>query len=295
MAKAQHRYKITQSVQQILNNQNTSHRRFGFFAARQKAMRVGRLIAPILAPFRFAIDFRDPRHCRIKNDQLILIVRDALQANRLKNLLPRITKRVLRANLGLTKVEVHIVPRRLETNVPTPHPNPLLGTTLQGALAAKRTAQRMKSPELKEIFRELAKVLTPKGSTTQTVLNEILREERRHLTHYTAIQKQLKALRQNDTLRFILPTPELVAKDPALGPVRRRLMKKIREKKAQQRNLTRYKTRLIHRLHLLMQARVSLNAKKETADSIIDRLFLPNTAKRLFRDFEILNQRYQIL
>ena len=108
MAKPQYRYKETMSLSRLLSGESNDHRRFSFFQEYARSREAAAVIGPLLKAWRIAIDFSDPKHCRLQGKKLILTVRDAGQENRLRQLTTRMKKALDQKGIEVDVIDIHL-------------------------------------------------------------------------------------------------------------------------------------------------------------------------------------------
>ena len=141
------------------------------------AKRAGSIVGNVLRPFRMNIDFQDPAYCRIHGHTLTILVENAGQQNRVRQLTPRLCAAVAAGGLPITEVEVRIIAKQ-----PLPNLNLALPTTprqpsAMGAAAITNVLNEIEDPSLKETMARLRDALTPETTTRQQVLEEKLASE----------------------------------------------------------------------------------------------------------------------
>ena len=158
MAKPQYRYKETMSLSRLLSGESNDHRRFSFFQEYARSREAAAVIGPLLKAWRIAIDFSDPKHCRLQGKKLILTVRDAGQENRLRQLTTRMKKALDQKGIEVDVIDIHLVP--VPFALPKLPPAPLVERreTLEGAFSVARCADRVDDPALKATLKRLEDV-----------------------------------------------------------------------------------------------------------------------------------------
>ncbi|EJW98322.1 hypothetical protein EVA_13571, partial [gut metagenome] len=197
------------------------------------AARAGAVIAPVLKPFHFNIDFTDPAHCRIEGDTLILLVSSAIQENRLRQLQKRIKTALAVAGLPLTSIAIHIIPPSVETEygqLELPHCE--RPSSASGAAAIDRTLSFIEDPALKDTLGRLRDTLAPATPTGSSALEAKLAQESLTLAMRRRELSILEGDLQYGLQAISIPTEEEAAEFPPLAGARARLLAKHAQQSA---------------------------------------------------------------
>ena len=278
MAKTQFRYRKAVPVGELFNAPQ-DHRRFAFFGEWRESERAAAVLGPYLKKqARLAIDFSEPRHCRVHEGKLTLIVKDALQANRLKQLKPRILNRLEEEEIFVSSLDVKVLPTSdVERNFDRPVELPRIERrkSFAGAMSAARHAARAHTPEMKALLTELSKALMPAQGAAAAIAEEIEREERRTVDALLALQTKEADDTELDHLKLLLPSAEKAAQDDALEGVRRRLLERIRAYEAKRDDTLAQTARLQARLRELIDMKARVREHPDEAATLARELFSP--------------------
>ena len=212
------------------------------------AERAGKALAPVLKPFRLAIDFSDPAYCRIEGQTLVLLTESAVQQNRLRQLTQRLTAALVAEGLPFTAVEVRIIAR-------TPDPEPLViassgprPKSAIGAAAVGAMLTEFENDKLRATMEKLRAALSPDEEDLRTSLEnrlcketmELIEERRKLDTHAADLRYGINA---SD-----IPTEEEAQDYPRLEAERERklalLLRQEDELRITERRLARIDIRL---------------------------------------------------
>ena len=274
MAKPQYRYKETMSLSRLLSGESNDHRRFSFFQEYARSREAAAVIGPLLKAWRIAIDFSDPKHCRLQGKKLILTVRDAGQENRLRQLTTRMKKA-----LDQKGIEVFALPK-----LP---PAPLVERreTLEGAFSVARCADRVDDPALKATLKRLEEILTPKTGYDEALRAQIERETQRRseqIENVRRLQSEQSAL---EHLTFLCPSAEDAAKNPDFAPIRARMLAKIHILRTREAELENLLAKLQERFGTLLKAQVRL-AQGEAPSDVARDLYATQSVTETDRLYE---------
>lgn len=251
------------SLSRLLSADSNDHRRFTFFTEYERSRAAARVIGPLLRPFRLAIDFSDPKHCRLQERKLILTVRDAAQQNRLRQLMPRMKHALEREHMEVDEISIRLLP--VPFHLPDLPSAPLVERrpTLEGAFSVARCRDLVKDPALKETLERLEAVLTPKKGFNEALNAQIARESERRSTQLAWVREQLSNRNELEHLRFLCPSSEDAARNPAFAPVRARMLAKMHILQTEETALRELSTRLEERFRELLRASVRLSEGEE--------------------------------
>lgn len=286
MAKPQYRYRQTMSLARILAAGSNDHRRFSFFNELARSAEAARIIGPILKPFRLAIDFSQPNHCRLQGRHLTLTVRDSAQQNRLRQLTPRMKKALETHGFDIDDIEIRLVP--VPFRLPELPPAPVVerAATLEGAFSVRRCAERVDDPDLKATLLKLEGVLTPKTNYREALDAQIERETERRTKQLEVVRARLADRKEVDHLRFLCPSAEDAARDARFAPVRARMLAKIHIAQQEETALRGLLSKLEERFRALLRSRVRL-VQGEAPEVVATDLYAveePTEIDRLYAD-----------
>ena len=188
------------------------------------SVKAGTAIAPVLRPFHINIDFQDPAHCRIDDETLVLLVSNAIQENRLRQLQKRIKAALAVAGLPLTEVAIRIVPQTAVEYRTLDLPRCERPASASGAAAIDRTLCDIEDPELKDTLRRLRDTLRPDAPLESSALEEKLAQESLALVMHRRELCLLESDLNYGLETSSIPTEEEVAEFPPLAGVRERLL-----------------------------------------------------------------------
>ncbi len=232
------------------------------------AERAGRAIAPVLKAFHFAIDFTDPAHCRIDGETLVLLVSNAAQENRLKNLQRRIRAALATAGLPLTDIAVRIIPSTTGEDYRLEIPRCERPSSASGAAAIDREITAIEDPALRETLARLRDTLAPATPEGTSALEERLAHESLSL----AERRRELSILEGDLSYGIdatdLPSDEEVAEMPPLAAVRERLLGKIARQTERLYNVRDEIARIDTRLEVINEALTILPENPIRAEAI---------------------------
>lgn len=278
MAKTQFRYRKAVPVKELFSG-STDHRRFAFFGEWRESERAAAVLGPYLKKqARLAIDFSQPRYCRVHEGKLTLIVKDALQANRLTQLKPRIVSKLEEEEIFVSSLEIKVVPTSdVERNFEKPVELPRIERrkSFAGAMSAAKRAAEAKTPELKALLTELSAALMPTTGLEDALVEEIEREERRTIDKLMTLKTREAVQQELEHLRLLLPSAAKASSDATLAGVRRRLLLKIEACEAKAFSDLREAERLQARLTELIATKARVREAPERAHEIARILFAP--------------------
>ena len=258
MAKPQYRYKEPMSLSRLLSGESNDHRRFYFFQEYARSREAAAVIGPLLKAWRIAIDFSDPKHCRLQGRKLILTVRDAGQENRLRQLTTRMKKALDQKGIEVDVIDIHLVP--VPFALPKLPPAPLVERreTLEGAFSVARCADRVDDPALKATLKRLEEILTPKTGYDEALRAQIERETDRRSKQIENVRRLRSEHSNLEHLTFLCPSAEDAAKNPDFAPIRARMLAKIHILRAREAELDSLLAKLQERFGALLKAQVRL-------------------------------------
>lgn len=285
MAKPQYRYKETMSLSRLLSGDSNNHRRFAFFQEYARSREAAAVIGPLLKAWRIAIDFSDPKHCRLQGRKLILTVRDAGQENRLRQLTTRMKKALDQKGIEVDVIDIHLVP--VPFSLPNLPPAPLVERreTLEGAFSVARCADRVDDPALKATLRKLEEILTPKTGYDEALRAQIERETQRRSEQIANVRRLRSEQSSLEHLRFLCPSAEDAAKNPDFAPIRARMLAKIHILRTREAELEKLLVKLQERFGALLQAQVRL-AEGEAPADVARELYASQTVTETDRLYE---------
>lgn len=233
------------------------------------AKRAGSIVGNVLRPFRMNIDFQDPAYCRIHGHTLMILVENAGQQNRVRQLTPRLCAAVASGGLPITEVDVRIIAKQ-----PLPSLNLALPTSPRhpsavGAAAITHMLDEIEDPSLKETMTRLRDALTPDTSARQQVLEEKLGHESLAL----ALERQRHVASIGD-YDYAIGSLHILSEDevrdyPRLEAERLRALHRRLELEDKKRIAERAITRIDERLERINQALTLLPVDLKAAEAAL--------------------------
>lgn len=189
------------------------------------ARRAGAAIVDVLAPFRLAVDFNDPAHCRVEDRTLVLLVHEASQQNRLRQLTPRLCATLAAKGLPLTGVTVRMVARPTQER----HDNPAAKSTPReksalGAAVIGHALDTIQDDKLRHSLARLRDAIAPIEGDRRALIEQRFGEE--------SIERVNDNWKQSTAVKDLtygidsigIPDAGQVENHPALKAVRDRLI-----------------------------------------------------------------------
>ncbi len=204
-------------------------RTHGLMAQYDLAVRAGKALQHAAAEARLALDFSEGRRCRIEGETLVLLVDNAVQHNRLKNMRTRLLAAIMTKGLPITNIKIRLrAPKPAEAEPRPAEPDPVCRRpSIAGAAALRRAASEAVAKDMREALAALASLVGPTAEEAPIVLQTTISEEgKRIAAGLQSVEELLPRLPQAPDERLI-PSEADAEKDAALAAVRERMLARL--------------------------------------------------------------------
>lgn len=233
------------------------------------AKRAGAIVATQLRPFRMNINFQDPSRCRIDGRRLVLLVDNAAQQNRIRQLTPRLCAAVATGGLPITSVDIRILPKHIEPPFGVPLPcSPRLPSAV-GAAAIDRILDDFEDPALKAVMTRLRDALKPKSDARRQSLEEQFGKESLELAFERARQVTLIDDLTHGLHAQLIPSEKEAEGYPRLEAERARKLLRRSEMLDQKRTAEHAVLRIDRRLEAINRALTLLPMNVQAAEAAL--------------------------